>query len=73
MDLPFYFQIQKEAFYETSTKKITKHVCVEFHRRKTFMRTYEQGGAEQDQVICEVLQVVFILLGAENPEHWISP
>lgn len=37
------------------------------------MRRYEQGGVEQDQVICEVLQVVFLLLGTENPKHWISP
>lgn len=72
MDLPLYFQIQREAFYKTFTIKITKHLCVEFHRRRASMKRYEQGGAEQDQVICEVLEVVFKLLGTENPKHWIS-
>lgn len=62
MDLPFYFQIEKEAFYETFTIKIRKYVCVEFQSRRTSMRRYEQRGAEQDQV----------LLGTENPKHWIS-
>lgn len=73
MELPFYFQIEKEAFYEIFTIKIRKHICVEFHRRRTSMSRYEQGGAEQDPVICEVLQVVFMLLGTENPKHEILP
>lgn len=73
MDLPFYFQFEKEVFYETFTIKTRKHVCVELHRRKTSMRRHEQEDAEQDQVICEVLQVVFMLLGTANHKHWISP
>lgn len=73
VDLPFYFQIQREAFYETLTIKITKHLCVKFHRRRTSMKRYEQGGGEQEQVICEVLEVVFMLLGTDNSKHWTSP
>lgn len=70
---PFLLSNSKRGILWNSHNKDHKTFMCKISQKENIHERYEQGGGEQEQVICEDLEVVFMLLGTENSKHWTSP